>query len=124
MHNACMCGPWNGTMAILMPLLSIANCGHPEVLFTASNESVPKVFVNTVDFIPVEGSTVVFSCPPGFELIGPDTAICTENGKWEPDPGALICNYSSSQGNTVHVHYNIIQVNCLPYSESSTHTCY
>ena len=93
------------------------------MLFTARNGSVPKV-LRTEDFIPVEGSIVTFSCPPGFELIGPDTATCTENGKWEPDPSVLICNCSSSEGNTVHVDYTGIQVNCLPYSESSTHTCY
>ena len=122
MHNhACVA---HGIVPVLMHLLFIAYCGHPEVLFTARNESVPKV-VNTENFIPVEGSTATFSCPPGFELVGSDTVTCTENGIWEPDPSGLICNYSSSEGNTVHVHYNnIIQVNCLPYSESSTHTCY
>jgi hypothetical protein len=64
------------------------------MLFTVRNDSdsVPNI-VGTDDLIPieVEGATVIFSCPPGFELIGSHTAICTENGKWEPDPSGLLC---------------------------------
>ena len=88
---------------MMIPLLSlcVANCGHPEMLFTVRNDSdlVPKVaFVGTDDLIPVEGTTVTFSCPSGFELIGPHTATCRENGIWEPDPSGLICSISSSEG--------------------------
>ena len=104
---------------VLIPLLSIANCGHPEVLFTARNEFVPKV-VRTEDFIPVEGSTVTFSCPPGFELIGSDTATCTENGIWEPDPSRLICNNSTSEESMSRIMHKILQIEvdhaCINFS--------
>ena len=44
----------------------------------------------------MEGSTIRFSCPPGLELTGPDSATCTEYGEWEPDPSGLTCNVSES----------------------------
>ena len=69
-------------------------CGRPELLSTESNGSVPIV-VCYDDLAPME---VRFSCPPGYELIGPNSANCTENGDWKPDPGQLMCNVSSSEG--------------------------
>ena len=36
--------------------------------------------------IPIKGSTIRFSCPPGWKLTGPNSVICTGNGEWEPDP--------------------------------------
>jgi hypothetical protein len=93
----------NNTIIIMLSLC-IANCGHPEMLFTVRNDSdsVPNI-VATDNLIPieVEGATVTFSCPPGFELIGSRTATCTENRKWEPDPSGLMCNISNSKGNSV-----------------------
>ena len=63
-------------------MLYIANCGIP---FTPDNDSTPIV-VDYVDdnSVPayIEGSTVSFSCLPGFKLIGPNSATCTENGEW------------------------------------------
>ena len=44
--------------------------------------------------LPVEGSTIMFSCPPGMDLIGSNSATCMENGEWEPDPSGLMCNDS------------------------------
>ena len=35
----------------------------------------------------LEGTTIIFSCPPGKLLIGPDTTTCMENGEWEPNVG-------------------------------------
>ena len=61
---------------------------------TCSVDSVPRV-VGYDDLIPVEGSTVRFSCPPGLELIGPDSATCTGNGEWGPDPRGIMCNDSA-----------------------------
>ena len=69
--------------------LSIANCGHPELLLEISNDSVP--IIDSYDGLSIEGSTIIFSCPPGLELIGPNSAICLENGKWKPDPSGLMC---------------------------------
>ena len=67
--------------------LYLATCGHPwpELLSTETNDSVPKVN-GYDDAVPVpEGNTITFNCPPGLELIGPDSATCNWNGEWEPD---------------------------------------
>ena len=76
----------------------VANCGHPESFnFTRSdyNDSryLPKFNIEGHGGLPVEGSTIVFSCPPE---LGPISATCTENGEWKPDPSGLMCNDSSS----------------------------
>ena len=39
----------------------------------------------------VEGHNVMFSCPSGLMLTGPNTSTCMGNGEWEPDPGELKC---------------------------------
>ena len=52
-------------------------------------DSVPKVLGS--DGLPVEGNTIRFSCPPGLVIVGPDSATCTEDGEWEPDPSGLWC---------------------------------
>ena len=62
-----------------------------ERLFTLSNYSLPSV-VGYDDIVPVEGSTVSFTCPPGLALTGPNSATCTGNGEWEPDPREIMCN--------------------------------
>ena len=80
---------------LLFPLC-IAYCGHPK-LFTVSNDSLPIV-EGYDDIVPAEGTTVMFSCPLGLVLSGPDSSTCEENGDWEPDPNGLICNVSSSEG--------------------------
>ena len=79
----------------LMPhFIIVANCGDPEVLPTA-NDSVPAPSIEDYSGLPIEGSTIRLSCPPGLKLIdGPNSAICTENGEWEPDPSRLMCNSS------------------------------
>ena len=72
----------------MMYILCVANCGHPEL--KASNDShVP----NIVDYedLPIEGETVRFDCLPGSMLTGPNSATCSENGEWEPDPSQLMC---------------------------------
>ena len=83
-----------------------ANCGCPELLLTENNDSVPTI-EGYEDLIPIEGSTVRFRCPPGWELIGPDSAICTENGEWEPDPRQLMCIESkfNSEGTMLLLKY-------------------
>ena len=37
------------------------------------------------------GTNITFSCSDGLVLTGPSTAICTENGNWEPDPEEVDC---------------------------------
>jgi hypothetical protein len=38
-----------------------------------------------------EGQFITFTCPHGFVLTGPNTSVCTGNGRWEPDPGEVDC---------------------------------
>ena len=44
----------------------------------------------------VEGTSLMFACPSGLTLIGPNAIMCLENGQWEPDPSQVKCkgNYS------------------------------
>ena len=74
-----------------------ANCGHPSELLSAVNLSV----LNIEDYngLPIEGSTIMFRCPTGLELIGdPTSAICAKNGVWEPsDFTGLMCTDSSGK---------------------------
>ena len=85
-------------LIITILFLYIANCGDPELLSTVSNDSFPNV-VGFDDLIPVEGTSIMFSCPPGLVLNGSDTSTCMENGKWEPDPSGLVCTL---QGKIFH----------------------
>ena len=91
-------------------MLYIANCGIPEIPFIPDNESAPSV-VNYVDdtTVPafIEGSTVSFSCPPGFELIGPNSVTCTENGEWVPEPTGIMCNSMSLEGQYTIMHRSL-----------------
>ena len=86
----------------------IVNCGHPELLSTTSNDSVisndsvPSIDISTeYAGLTIEGNAVTFTCPPGLVLIGPNSAICTENREWEPDPSGLMC-----KGNNPLTLYN------------------
>ena len=86
---------------MLIIIYCIANCGHPELLFTTSNDSdyrqsAPKVV--GYDDLPIEGSTITVSCPPGLELIGSNSSTCAENGEWKPDPRGLLCNDTDPEG--------------------------
>ena len=78
----------------MMYILCVANCGHPELSFSsiASNDShTPNTLGYDSEDLPIEGKTVRFDCPPGSMLTGPNSATCSENGEWEPDPSQLIC---------------------------------
>ena len=39
----------------------------------------------------MRGSTITFTCSPGFVLTGSNTSICMGNGEWEPDPREVEC---------------------------------
>ena len=39
----------------------------------------------------IEGTSVMFSCPPGLVLTGPNISMCMRNGEWELDPQELKC---------------------------------
>ena len=71
-------------------MLCIASCGYPELLPMVNNDSITRVFGD--NHLPVEGSIITFSCPPGMELIGSNSATCTDNGEWKlSDPSGLMC---------------------------------
>ena len=55
------------------------------------------LWVMMTSYIPVEGTTVWFSCPPGLVVNGPDSATCMENGEWEPDPSGVMCTDSKGK---------------------------
>lgn len=40
----------------------------------------------------IEGSIVLFGCPSGLVLTGPNSSTCIRNGEWEPDPDHTNCN--------------------------------
>ena len=68
----------------------LANCGNPDLLSTCGySRPVPNLLDD--HGLPIEDSTVRFSCPPGQVLTGPNSSICMGNGEWEPDPSGLIC---------------------------------
>ena len=80
------------TCLSIFVIITIANCGYPSLLPSIDNNSIPRI--NSYDGLSIEGSTIRFSCLPGLMLIGPNSATCTENGEWEPDPGGVMCNDS------------------------------
>ena len=75
-------------------LICIAKCGHPELLSMILSQTL---WDNYDDITPVEGTTIWFSCPPGSVITGPNSATCTENGEWEPDPSGVTCNDSKGK---------------------------
>jgi hypothetical protein len=99
LHNICM------TLYIKwyhmqIPVTLLAKCERPQLMpvctTSCSTDSVPAIVGIDDNDIPVEGNTITFSCPPGLELIGPNSATCTGNGEWGPDLSGLMCNDSVS----------------------------
>ena len=64
-------------------------CRQPDLQLADSSQIVVGYDDNV---IPVEGTTINFSCSPGLVLNGSSIATCTENGEWEPDPSGVECN--------------------------------
>ena len=103
----------HNVIVIQYSIILIAKCGHPNLLQQVNNDSVP--IIDAYDSIPfLEGSTIRFSCPSGYELTGPNSANCTGNGEWEPDPSGLMCNVSEGYNYTLHssVHLPYLQLLC------------
>ena len=74
--------------------MQVACEGHPHInhmSYTTGYQYVHIALIPRVvaydNIIPVEGSTISFSCPPGLELVGPN---CIENGEWGPDLSGMI----------------------------------
>ena len=69
--------------SVTIIILLTANCG----------DALDQSSVVSSDYTnqSLEGSTVNFTCPPGFILIGPNMSTCMGNGEWEPDPREVNC---------------------------------
>ena len=65
------------------------NCGYPNLL--PRLENAPAIRIEDYDGIPLEGTNITFSCPPGAVLNGPNLATCAENGRWELYLNGLTC---------------------------------
>ena len=42
--------------------------------------------------LAVNGTVVIFSCPPGLTLNGPKSVMCTHTGQWEPALSEVNCS--------------------------------
>ena len=78
-----------------------AVCGHPLHDRVSAPGSENIEIMNYVA-PAMEGTTVIFKCPSQYDLIGPNTTVCMENGEWEPDPREVEC-----KGIAVPCMYNI-----------------
>ena len=67
---------------ILSP--SVVDCGEPD---TPSNGGVSYT-------ITTEGSTIVYSCDPGFVLCGDENRTCLSTGMWSGSVPDCISEYS------------------------------
>ena len=81
-------------------IFNVVKCGPPALMpvmctMTCNSDSIPRV-VDYDELVTLERSMVTFSCPPGQELVGPNSATCTWNGEWEPDPRGIMCNQSQA----------------------------
>ena len=90
---------------------------------TVGCASLPQTAVNSsirISGLPTstaEGTNVIFTCPPGLVLSGPNVSTCIENGEWEPDPQELTCKgYHSNFFWHAHILYidniNTYAVDC------------
>ena len=62
--------------------LPTVNCSDPSVPGNGSTEA----FVNTT-----EDAEIFFRCSPGFVPAERMRAICTSDGRWNPDPATHVC---------------------------------
>ena len=88
----------------------IAKCERPQFMpvctTSCSTDSVPQIAGIDDDDVPVKGSTISFSCPPGLKLKGPNSATCTGNREWESDLSGLMCNNSVSDFASTESKFN------------------
>ena len=87
MHSyRCAIGCNNQILAKILFSLQTVNCGAPT---TGSNVVAEGLTTPRV----AEDTTVTFQCQctRQYTLIGPTTAVCQENGQWEPDTSGVQC---------------------------------
>ncbi|XP_075434106.1 gamma-aminobutyric acid type B receptor subunit 1 isoform X4 [Ascaphus truei] len=54
--------------------------------------------------VPMDGTTVLFTCDPGFLLVGSSHSLCTKVGKWDhPKPTCQVRRSDSSRKRALHV---------------------
>ena len=80
----------------------IGKCSNPLTLVNAS------VIVEGYEDQSLEGENIMFSCPSGLVMIGPNTATCIGNGEWEPDPREVNCIGTYIYNACQHLHSVII----------------
>ena len=49
------------------------------------------IIVSGLTIPTVIGSNVTLSCMPGMVQIGPNSSVCMESRKWDPDPSKVHC---------------------------------
>ena len=91
------------TIIIYLCIQGVAICKHP-FLNTSMGSSLHILNYTDLELVVV-GTTVSFNCSKANEvLIGPNTATCMDNGRWEPDPSQLQ-NLTSCKGNAWYCYY-------------------
>ena len=71
-----------------------------------ASESAPRIDSAYDDnVIPLEGTNITFSCPPGSVLSGPNLATCAENGRWELYLNGLTCAITKGYYNNNNIMY-------------------
>ena len=69
----------------------------------SSPTSASGVTINSVPSVPVEGSTLTFTCTLTGESI---VSTCDSGGHWSPDPGAYDCSGKKLHRiETLSIHY-------------------
>ena len=63
----------------------VGKCDDPSKLIHSD------VIVMDYEDPALEGENIIFTCPTGALLTGPNTSTCVENGEWEPDPRDVEC---------------------------------
>ena len=76
--------------------MSSFNCAlplHAVVSCLANLNDVPAVPANGQRYISgaTFGSTVTYSCDPGYKLIGPSAVTCLASGQWNTSRSAVQC---------------------------------
>ena len=73
-------------------LLHAVTCDLPSQLL----EQLVIVDAGSQEIPHREGQFIIYMCPTGFVLTGPNASECAGNGEWKPDPGQVDCigNYA------------------------------
>ena len=74
----------HGHDEILLIFLHIppVNCSDP----TAPGNGSIATYQNTT-----EGAEIQFGCNPQYSPAGRMMAVCTQDGRWDPNPATLVC---------------------------------